>query len=60
MKIFTLSIDSVLLIKLVINLFFTNIDICKPKVIQGLDLVSTSIYQFFLEVRWYQQNNNIT
>ena len=53
MKIFTLSIDSVLLINLVINLFFTNIDICKPKVIQGLDLVSTSIYQFFLEVRWY-------
>ena len=26
------------LMKLVINLFFTDIDFCKPKVIQGLDL----------------------
>ena len=32
------STGSFLLMKFVSNLFFTDIDFCKPKVIQGLDL----------------------
>ena len=32
------SIGAFLLMKFVSNSFFTDIDFCKPKVIQGLDL----------------------
>ena len=43
--------------KFVSNLFFTDIDFCKPEFIQGLD-VNFSLYLLIL-LRGAQQSNNI-